>query len=272
MQSSLSTSIFANYRLEDALSAIARAGFAGADIWGGRPHAYRGDLGAVELAAARAVLDGEGLGVASFIPAQFRYPTSLCSPMEQIRRDSVAYIADALHNAAALGSPIVSVCPGHTLVGQTVEDGWARLSDSLHEVCAAARPLGVRIALEPADRWETDLVQTTAESLRMVEELGEDNFGIVLDNGHAALVGDSAVDAVTRLGDRLFHVHIDDNNGQRDQHLVPGDGAFDFPPFIAALRRAGYAGYVCAELSWDFSIDPEPVAHRCAGVLSRLLA
>jgi len=271
MKTSLSSFIFINYRLADAIRHTAAAGYAGIDIWGGRPHAYRRDLSREEIAELRELLRQSGLAVASFIPAQFRYPTCLCSSNETIRRDSVAYIQDAIETAAALGAPVVSVCPGHTVDGQGGADGWQRLADSLDALCKFAAPRDIRLAIEPADRYETDLIQTTAEAIRMIDLLGHSNLGVVLDNGHAFVVQESCAEAIQRLGNRLFHVHVDDNNGVRDQHLVPGDGSFDFAPFITSLRQAGYAGYLCAELGWDYTVEPERAARQARERLVNLL-
>lgn len=271
MKTSLSSFVYFNYTLDEAIRRTAAAGFAGIDIWGGRPHAYRNDLTERQLAAFRRLLRDEGLQVASMIPAQFRYPTSLCSPIKAIQRDSIRYIQDSLNTAAGLGAPMISVCPGHTLYGQTRDDGFARLSESLWEIAEFAVRLGIRVAIEPADKYETDLLNTCQETLNLVHQLGCENLGVLLDNGHAQIVGESADEAVRALGDRLYHVHVDDNNGLRDQHLVPGEGAFSFPPFIQALRSVGYTGFLCAELSWDYTIDPDSAARSTAKRLEALL-
>lgn len=271
MKISLSSFLYFNYTLEEAIRRTAAAGFTGIDVWGGRPHAYRNDLSERELATLRQLLEDEGLQVASMIPAQFRYPTSLCSPIRVIQRDSIRYIQDSINTAAGLGAPMVSVCPGHTLYGQSREDGLARLKESLWEIAQFAARLGIQVAIEPADRYETDLLNTCRETLDLIRETGIDNLGVLLDNGHAQVVGESAVEAIEMLGDRLYHVHVDDNNGERDQHLVPGDGTFTFPPLIEALRSAGYSGFLCAELSWDYTVDPDPAAKATADRLQTLL-
>ncbi len=92
MKISLSSFLYLNYPLEEALRRIAQAGYDGVDIWGGRPHAYRNDLRRSEMRRLRVISERLGVEVASFIPAQFRYPTCLCSSSEGIRRDSVDYI------------------------------------------------------------------------------------------------------------------------------------------------------------------------------------
>jgi protein FrlC len=272
MRTALSAFIYLNYPLDEAIRRIAAAGYDGVDIWGGRPHAYRRDLAPADTARLKSVLAAAGLGVASFIPAQFRYPTCLCSNNDGIRRDSVDYINDSLETAARLGAPVVSVCPGHTIFGQTVADGWQRLADSLAKICDHAQPYGVKIAIEPADRYETDLMATTADAMRLVHQIGAPNLGVVLDTGHAHVAGESFESAMAAMGDRLFHVHIDDNNGQRDQHLIPGDGTVDLPGCIGQLKASGYNGYLSAELSWDFTLDPGAAAQAALARIKLLLA
>jgi fructoselysine 3-epimerase len=259
---SLSSFVYLNYPLTEAIQRMARAGYAGIDIWGGRPHAYRHDLSQAETAELRRLMESLNLGVASLIPAQFRYPTCLCSPYEAIRQDSVAYIQDSLQTASALGAPVVSVCPGHSLFGQPTAAAWDCLKASLDEICRFARRYSIRIAIEPADRYETDLIQTTAQALRMIDEVGHDNLGVVLDTGHAQVVGELVGEALSMAKDRLFHIHVDDNQGLRDQHLVPGQGTFDFAGFCQALERIGYQGYLGVELGWDYTVDPDPAVHQ----------
>ncbi|MCC7355041.1 MAG: sugar phosphate isomerase/epimerase [Anaerolineae bacterium] len=260
MRLSLSSFVYFNYRLEDAIRRTAAFGYDGIDVWGGRPHAYRGDRSPEDLRQVRALLDECGLAVPSFIPAQFRYPTSLCSPIDAIRHDSIRYIEAGIETARALGSRVVSVCPGHTLHGQGVEDGWARLADSLKRLSDYAARRFMRVALEPADRYETDLVQNVEQAHRLLQDVGSDSLGIVFDVGHSQIVGDDPATAVRALGPALFHVHIDDTHGQRDDHLVPGQGIIDFGSFFAALKDVGYSGFLAAELSFNYTIAPDEAA------------
>jgi len=185
----------------------------------------------------------------------------------------VAYIQDGILTAAALGCRLVSVCPGHSLHGQSQAQAREQLRLSLQALCDFALAHEVRLALEPADRYETDLVQTTEQALRLLAEVGRDNLGVVLDVGHCHVVGEAPAEAARRLASAgaLFHIHVDDNYGERDQHLVPGDGNIDFAAFVAALREVGYDGFLTAELGWDYTLDPDLAARRTAAYLQTLL-
>ncbi|OGO28545.1 MAG: hypothetical protein A2Z16_17555 [Chloroflexi bacterium RBG_16_54_18] len=255
---SLSSFVYFNYPLTEAIKRTAAAGYQGIDIWGGRPHAYRRDLSEVEIASLRRQIESEGLAVASFIPAQFRYPTCLCSPSDKIRLDSIAYIQDSIDTAANFGAPVVSVCPGHTLYGQTKEDGMHRLQDSLYKITSFAAPYNLRIAIEPADRYETDLVTTCIEGFHLAESLGQDNLGVLLDTGHSQVVGEPIAEVIPQIYSCMFHIHIDDNHGLRDEHKVPGDGVIDFIAVLKELHRLRYQGFLGAELEWGYTVDPDP--------------
>jgi protein FrlC len=222
------------------------------------------------MALRKLILD-EGLEIASYIPAQFRYPTNLCCNVDAVRKDSVRYIKESIENAVALGAEMVSVCPGHTLFGQSREDGLKRLTDSLWEISSFALRHKIKIAIEPADHFETDLLNTCTQTLEFINQADCSNLGVLLDNGHEFIVGQNSNKTVKEMGHKLFYVHVDDNNGKRDQHLIPGDGEFDFAPFISALKTANYDGYICAELSWDYTQDPDTAAKLTAERLRDML-
>ena len=272
MKYSLSSLVYSNYLLKDAILAIARVGYDGIDIWGGRQQAYRDDLNSFQIAEICKILNGEGLIVPSVIPAQFRYPTSLCSPLDNIRLDSVEYIKRGIDLAVAFNSPIVSICPGHTVFGQSIRDGYVRLFDSIIRICEYAEQFSIKIALEPADKYETDIISDVYGGKELAREINKDNFGIVLDTGHEHVVGNEIGKSIRDLEDKLFHFHLDDNNGIRDQHLVPGDGKIDFSGFIEAVNGLDNKEMILtAELSWDYSIDPDPAAEKTLDWLKKNL-
>ena len=91
-------------------------------------------------------------------------------------------------------------------------------------------------------------VQTAA---RYVDELnrlaGSDTFGFCLDTGHALLCGLDIKQFIVTLGKRLRALHIHDNNGMSDQHLVPYMGVLDWKRFVEGLKTVGYEGALSFE-------------------------
>lgn len=260
MKISTATSVFVNYSIEEAIQLIAEIGYDGVDIWGGRPHVYRRDFTDGELKQLRCLLEDLGLSVPCFMPAFFRYPYSLVSPHDPVREDSIQYMRECADNAVALGARMLLIVIGHTLHGQTRMDAWQRLLDSIHRVCDYASQYDLKLALEPANRFVTDLVNTVQDAMRLVTEVGCSNLGVALDTGHIHLSDEKPEEAVERSGPHLFEVHINDNDGQQQQNLVPGEGSFDFRRFVQALRESGYDGFLTAELGWQYTLAPIPTA------------
>ncbi len=271
MRTSLSSFVYIYYNIEDAIEHAATAGFDAIDIWGGRPHAYRNDLREHDIRKIRTLLDDFGLEAASFTPAQFNYPTNLCHPRKSIRLDSVQYMTLSVETAARLGAPIISVKAGHTLNDQSPDEGWDLLADSFLRICDFASNYDVLIAIEPAVRVETDLINTSIQAMDMIDQLGCDNLGVLFDTGHALIVSEDTPSAIENLGERLLHLHLSDNNGKEDQHLVPGKGEYDFKALISALRLALYDGFLTVELGWDYVLDPDPAAVEAQDFLENLI-
>jgi sugar phosphate isomerase/epimerase len=84
----------------------------------------------------------------------------------------------------------------------------------------------------------------------MMYLLGEINtcpVGTCLDTGHAHLARELDV-VIHKLSGHLKMVHVNDNNGHRDDHLPPGDGGIYWPWFLQELRRADFHGVLVLEL------------------------
>jgi sugar phosphate isomerase/epimerase len=116
---------------------------------------------------------------------------------------------------------------------------------SVEELYAMAEPLGVRLAIEVI---QNDLSRASSLAQLVEEELETPHVGICLDVGHAHLDGD-LVDAIEVAAGHLAAVHVHDNLGRADGHLVPFDGAIDWPAALTTLQKVGYDGALMFELS-----------------------
>jgi len=107
----------------------------------------------------------------------------------------------------------------------------------------------VRLALENSDDaiWLLDLV---------LEEIGDDpeatNLGICIDTGHANMSHDAGREPVPnyleRYAGQLLHVHLHDNHGETDEHLIPGDGIIDWPRVLRTLESIRFTGTSVLEI------------------------
>jgi protein FrlC len=267
MKLALVSSVFVNYSLDQFLCTAAKLGYAGVDLWGGRPHVFRNDISPEGLHSLRRHADDLGLVIVSLMPAFYRYPFSLCTPNDSIRQESLDYMRISLDNAAELGVGTVLVVPGRSMYGQDPADTRGRMTDSLARICEMARPRGIRVGVEAVNRYVSDIVTTGKEALDLVREVGADNVGVVLDTGHIHIAGQTGVEDVHILGDLLYQIHINDNDGKKHQGLIPGDGNFDYQPLFKAISTTGYDGFLSVELAWDYSLDPEPAAALAAARL-----
>jgi 5-keto-L-gluconate epimerase len=126
-----------------------------------------------------------------------------------------------------------------------------------HRVCAAyAKALGVRIVVEPVDRFEVDLIHSTQDGLAFLNQIGFENVGLVLDTFHLNIEDVSIEGSIREAGDLLWHLHLSDSN-----RWYPGAGHIDYASVMRVLREIGYQGYVSGEFMPK--PDAETAAQRC---------
>lgn len=251
------TSVLLNYGIQDAVSILATVGFEGIDIWGGRPHVYRNDYSETELLNLRKMIEQEDMAVPSFMPAFYRYPHSLSSPNNRVRQDSIDYMLMCADNANLLGAEVLLVVPGRSLFDQGIEDAFQRLLDSISQVCNYCEQYKLKLGVEPANQTVTDLVVSYRDALKIITEIDHPSLGIVLDTGHLYLNGENVVEAMEILGDLILQFHVNDNDGEHQQNLIPGDGTFDFHNFMSCLEKFNYCDFLSVELGWDYTLSPE---------------
>jgi 5-keto-L-gluconate epimerase len=144
----------------------------------------------------------------------------------------------------------------------------AHLVSILQRAAARAAAAGVRLALEPLNRYESDIVNNAEEGVALMDEVGDKGLGLLLDTFHMNIEEaqyDTAVRSAACTG-RLFHIHLGDSN-----RLAPGQGHLDFPTILASLRAVDYRGYLSAELLAHPNADAAAAstAQHMRGLLQR---
>ncbi len=251
-----SSFVYFNYPLQYAINSLGKMGYDTIEIWGGRPHYYHDDLDN-ELPELLRLLDKYQMTVPNFIPAQFRYPSSLCSLNEKVRKDSVLHITKTIDTALKFNAGSVSLCPGTALHGENISNAWKSLAGSISDVLDYCNNKPLKVFIEPAHRWETNLIYTVEDCVRMIEEIRSPQLGICFDTGHANINGEDMYNALMLASKYPLHIHIDDNFGEMDSHNIPGQGNIDFVKLRKAIDDCGYAGCLSAELGFQYTLEPE---------------
>lgn len=265
MKLGTATSVLYLYSIQDAIPIVSKTGYDGVDIWGGRPHVYRQDLSVDELKDVRKLIEDHGLRVSSFMPAFYRYPHSLSNPNPKVREDSIEYMRVCIDNAAILGAKIVLIVPDLSLSGQSREASLQRMIESIDVTAKYASRYDLKLGIEILYFDETDLVNSADDALQIINELGHSNIGVVLDTGTLNLSKESPVDIMAKITNLILQIHVNDNEGNKtQQNLIPGEGTYDFKGLMTILKENNYQGFLSAELSKEYSADPEPALRTTA--------
>jgi sugar phosphate isomerase/epimerase len=254
MQFGISTHLYHAARLDrDHLVEIAAHGFESVEIYATRTHFdYHDERALAELSGH--------LADARLRPHSVHAPTtegfrngewgpwySIATSDDRGRRAAVDETAAAIRAAHRLGARFVVLHLGvpATFTADARENRIDRAIRSVEELHAVAEPLEVRLALEVIP----NRIGSADELIALLEDrLDLSGLGICLDTGHARLLGD-VTDAVETVAEYLVTTHLHDNNGKTDDHLLPFDGAIDWPGVLMAFRKVGYDGVWMFELA-----------------------
>jgi protein FrlC len=268
MKLSLSTFPYFRYPLTEAIRRIAGFGYDAVEIWGGRPHAFADDMDKTYIDEINNVVNGTGLKVSCFTPAQFRYPANLAAADKNMRLKSVDYLKRSIEIAAELNTPFVCISPGFSIYGQSLEDAWEAMIDSMNTLLVFAEDSHLTLLLEPGNRYETDLVVTIDDGLRAIKEV-DGKLGIIPNTGHLFINKESLTDVAKKIKGIPCHYHISDNNGITNDNMVPGQGSMDYSIFLKELISTGYERYLTVELGFQYTIDPDLAVKQSIEFLRR---
>lgn len=112
---------------------------------------------------------------------------------------------------------------------------------ALHE-CASVDP-EVKLAIEPINRYETNILNTVGESLKLLNKILLPNVGLLLDTFHMNIEEPDIGESILKAKDKIFHFHTADSNRR-----FAGAGHIDFKRILNVLKDTGYNGYVSAEI------------------------
>lgn len=179
---------------------------------------------------------------------------SFTDPNPHIREHAIERIKSHIPAASRFGAVIIiGLIRGIVKPGVDPAQAMDWLVEALRECSETARLQGIRLALEPINRYETTLINTVSQGLELIERIGADNFGLLLDTFHMNIEEPTIEDSIRDCDEHIFHFHVADSN-----RWYPGAGHLDFKSILTALDSTSYQGWVSGEFL------PKPDAETAA--------
>ncbi|MDE1862751.1 MAG: sugar phosphate isomerase/epimerase [Thaumarchaeota archaeon] len=188
-----------------------------------------------------------------------------------VRKHAEKYVRGCIDMCRELGGHEFNVClfadedhglpdPNHMTSPQAqklaiIERAIPLLSD----LAGYASERGVDLLIEPLNRFSTPYCTTAADAIGIVQNIGWENAGVLLDTFHMNIEEGSIEHAIQDAGDFLKHTHFAENNRR-----MPGSGHIDFGGILGALQGAGYGGYISFEPQLD---DKDYMSSTLEGLL-----
>ncbi len=229
------------------------------------------DIHPGNAAEMKAALNSLGLQCVSVIPDLFGdkiyWKGSYSSPQAKVRRQAVDYTRQMCDIARDLSCKIINLWPGQDgydyLLCADYESQRMWMCEAVAELAGAYPDLRFALEYKPKEPRTHSLLARMADTLLLAQETGCANVGVCIDTGHAFVGGEVVGEAIVlakRAGNRLFHMHFNDNHGSWDDDMIVGSvHSICYLETLYWLDRCGYTGWL--------SMDQYPYREQAAGAI-----
>ena len=224
-----------------AVKTIGDAGIGYVELWGELPHAYPDWVDRKKLAEAMSSYD---MTVSVHAPFTDLNP----STADQQLRSAIQKVLEGFVDfSASLGAVMVTVHPGSVHNERLVGGAAPSSIETIRKMIRRADGR-LSINIENQTRSSSKYYYPLGSSLDSLEALlaGAEGARCTLDTGHAHASGVDLEVLAGRLGSKTAEVHLSDNSGASDDHLIPGEGTAPLKGFSAKVERDSL---VCLELN-----------------------
>ena len=219
-----------------------------------------------ELTSARRLLDSHGMNAETYnVFCTSDFNLSYAADFDSI----CAYAKRAFANAQRLGGEIAVLGSGkarNSPEEYSFDDGREKFKRVLSLVSDIAAEYNIKIAIEPLNTNETNLINTLSDAAKICEEVGKYNLGFLADFFHMYKSGEDACE-IEKYGDLILHAHIARRDELRGAPGIDG-GAEDHIALFNALTNIGYKGRISLEASSKVVFEEK--ARRYAELLAHL--
>ncbi|MFW5986545.1 MAG: sugar phosphate isomerase/epimerase family protein [Halanaerobiales bacterium] len=201
-----------------------------------------------------------GIEVMAVMPAkingrEYKYG-SLSSQQQSLRKKAIKEVKKTAELARELNCDLVNIWPGQDgndyLFQVDYEAIWDNFKSSVGEIAESYPDLRFAIEYKPREPRVNCLLRDATKTVLLCEEIGLDNVGLTLDFGHSLIAGENPTEAaaIATRYNRLFHIHLNDNQGLWDDDLMVGTNHFwKTVEFLLYLRSIGYRDWLSLDLA-----------------------
>lgn len=234
---SYNTLVYAGENIADGIRRLAKFGYDGVD--------FVGEPDQFDTAEICRLLKENNIE-ASSICAIFTNERDFVSDDPVIRKQAVEYMKKCVDFSVAIGAKSISTQMTANMkidADAPFETAWKWAVEGLKEAGEYALKNNIRLTLEAWNRYETYLITKLDMALKMVNEVGLENVGVMGDTFHMNIEESNMGDAIRNVGKKLYYLHIADSN-----RAAPGRGHIDFEEIAQALKDIDYNGWISMEL------------------------
>jgi sugar phosphate isomerase/epimerase len=267
MKFAICNEIYQGWKVDETLAHAARLGYAGLEIAPFTLADTVADISAAERGRIRDLAARNGIAIVGLHWLLVKPEGLHLNHTDAgIRSRTARYFVELVDCCADLGGTImVAGSPKQRNIADGVprEQAWEWTAATFRDAVKRAEDRGVPICFEPLSPAETNFINTAAEAVEFVKPFNSPAFKIILDVKAMSSESKPIPQIIRESRPHFAHFHANDRNLKG-----PGFGDVDFKPIAAALREAGYGGYVSVEV-FKFEEGPEVIAGRSIEYLRR---
>jgi D-psicose/D-tagatose/L-ribulose 3-epimerase len=185
----------------------------------------------------------------------------LSSPDREISAKGEKLVADCIQVTRDMGAPALGGVTYSALqryMAPPAAGSRERVLEAYHRLAEKAKNAGIRLGIEPVNRYESNFINTLGQAAEIVRKVGSDSLFVQMDTYHMNIEESDIAGAIEATKDVLGYAHVGESN-----RGPLGSGTFDFEAYFKALARAGYTG----GFTWE-SFSPEVVNADITGLLA----
>ena len=266
------TSGYQRNPLENIFEDAKRFGYDYIELWGGRPHAYAPDLLDGEIDEVLRLRDKYGVPITGWCPEHNGSPYHFMIGSERQREDAVRYLRLCMDAGVKLGSDYMLISPAHAGYETTYTEMHNRLYRTCEELAKYAENVGIKIVVEPLTTMESNVFKNANDLVDLFEHVDSPNLLAMMDIVPPFQQQEQMMSYFSKLGEKLYHLHIVDSNGVDDSHVLPGEGVLPMKELLQEIRDYGYTGTATIELVLGYINEPRLYAKRAINNVREMLA